>query len=92
MTATIVDPKSKEKPIDNSIIKYISLIALTFQNALSAITMRHGRTRVEKKDLFFSSTGLYQYIFQEITRKPQKIDLPTTQRIFSIFFFSCDHV
>lgn len=69
MTATMVDSKSKEKSIDNSIMKYVSLIGLTLQNALSAITMRHGRTRVEKKDLFYSSTGVYNNIFQEITRK-----------------------
>lgn len=84
MTATMVDSKSKEKSIDNSIMKYVSLIALTLQNALSAIAVRHGRTRVEKKDLFYSSTGKFYKIFQEITRKLLWL-LPITQYFFSCF-------
>lgn len=40
-----------------NIMKYVSLVALTLQNAFVALSMRHGRTRVEKERLFFSSTG-----------------------------------
>lgn len=39
------------------IMKYVSLIALTLQNAFVALSMRHGRIRVEKDNLFYSSTG-----------------------------------
>lgn len=59
MTSQMDDSKLKEKTIDNPIMKYISLIGLTLQNAISALSMRHGRIRVEKKDLFYSSTGMY---------------------------------
>lgn len=52
------DSKSEEKLIDNPIMKYIGLIGLTLQNAILALSIRHGRTRVEKKNLFYSSTGM----------------------------------
>lgn len=38
-------------------MKYVSLILLTLQNATLALSLRYGRTRSEKKDLFYSSTG-----------------------------------
>lgn len=36
-------------------LKYISLVTLTFQNAILGLSMRYSRTR--SGDLFFSSTG-----------------------------------
>lgn len=38
-------------------LKYVSLITLTLQNAVLGLSMRYGRTRHSKDELFFSSTG-----------------------------------
>lgn len=38
-------------------LKYVSLITLTLQNAILGLSMRYGRTRHDKNELFFSSTG-----------------------------------
>lgn len=40
-------------------LKYVSLITLTLQNAVLGLSMRYGRTRATKDELFFSSTGMY---------------------------------
>lgn len=39
-------------------LKYVSLITLTLQNAVLGLSMRYGRTRQTKDELFISSTGM----------------------------------
>lgn len=52
LTMTVIQINNK-----TYIMKYVSLIALTLQNAFVALSMRHGRIRDEKANLFYSSTG-----------------------------------
>lgn len=47
---------STPKPGTN-VLKYVSLVTLTFQVATLTLSLRYGRTRVDKDDLFVISTG-----------------------------------
>lgn len=40
-----------------NVLKYVNLIALTLQYSAQALSLRYGRTRADKEELFFNSTG-----------------------------------
>lgn len=42
-------------------LKTVSLVTLTAQNAILSLSMRHARTRAPKEELFLSSTGEINY-------------------------------
>lgn len=84
----------KSTTANKNTLKYVSLITLTLQNAILGLSMRYGRTRVDKDDLFYSSTGKairmghpftihYYYIIL------QSHELSTKTHFLFISFFMC---